>query len=223
VRVTDGNMWEDVMRQCNTGRVAAVYLAAAVAVLTLAAAAPAQAHHAMGGGTPATLAQGLLSGLAHPVIGIDHLAFVVAMGVAVGVAGLNLAIPLLFIAASALGVALHVQGLALPVAEPIVAASVLIVGAAVAWGGKLGSWAWLSLFAIAGLFHGYAFGESVVGAERTPLVAYLAGLVIVQGAIATGIALASRRSRAGAVAPRLAGAAVAGVGFAILAGQLLPA
>ena len=31
--------------------------------------APASAHHLMGGVTPVTFAQGLLSGLGHPVIG----------------------------------------------------------------------------------------------------------------------------------------------------------
>jgi hypothetical protein len=35
----------------------------------LLAAAPASAHHVMGGRTPSTFLEGLLSGLAHPVIG----------------------------------------------------------------------------------------------------------------------------------------------------------
>jgi urease accessory protein len=53
----------------------------ALALLILAATGGgAEAHHAMGGTTPQTLAQGLLSGLAHPVIGLDHLAFTLAAG-----------------------------------------------------------------------------------------------------------------------------------------------
>jgi urease accessory protein len=193
-----------------------------VLVLGLVAADPAQAHHVMGGRTPETFAQGLLSGLGHPVIGIDHLAFIVAMGLAVGVANLSLAIPLVFVAASALGVMLHVGDLPLPAAEVMVAASVLLAGAAIACGRRLWPAGWLALFAAAGLFHGYAFGESVVGAERAPIAAYLLGLVVVQAALATGVALLVRRASAQAVAPRLAGAAIAGAGFAILAGQLLP-
>jgi hypothetical protein len=50
------------------------------ALLVLSATAGASAHHPMGGTTPQTLWHGLLSGFGHPVIGLDHLAFVVAMG-----------------------------------------------------------------------------------------------------------------------------------------------
>ncbi|MEA3027257.1 MAG: urease accessory protein [Alphaproteobacteria bacterium] len=184
---------------------------------------PAEAHHMMGGGTPSTFMQGLLSGLGHPVIGLDHLAFIVAVGVAAGVAGLNLAVPALFIVASAIGVALHVRGVTLPVAETLVALSVVIAGAMIAWGRSLQVLVWAALFVVAGLVHGYAFGESIYGAEASPLAAYLLGLVIVQAAIATAVALVARRSAAAATEPRLAGAAIAGIGIAILAGQLLPA
>lgn len=190
--------------------------------LMVATGAPAEAHHMMGGRTPSTFMEGLLSGLGHPVIGLDHLAFIIAIGVAVGIAGLNLAIPALFIAASAVGVALHVGGLTLPGAELLVALSVLTAGALIAFGRAMRVSAWAALFVIGGLLHGYAFGESIYGAEASPLMAYLVGLVIVQAAIATGVALIARRSRAAAVEPRLAGAAIAGIGIAVLAGQFLP-
>jgi urease accessory protein len=186
---------------------------------------PAQAHHMMGGRTPSSFLEGLLSGLGHPVIGLDHLAFIVAMGVAVGVAGLNLAIPALFIAASAIGVALHVNGVTLPGAEILVAVSVLTVGAMIAGRSKQSlaqPWVWAALFVLAGLIHGYAFGESIYGAEASPLVAYLVGLIIVQAAVATAVALLARRSNASALEPRLAGAAIAGIGIAILVGQFMP-
>ena len=77
----------------------------AVAVLTfLSTTLSAFAHHVMDGATPATFVEGLLSGLGHPVIGPDHLAFLLAIGVAVGVGGPNLALPALFVVASAIGV-----------------------------------------------------------------------------------------------------------------------
>jgi urease accessory protein len=199
-----------------------VCLAAAALVLS---AAPAFAHHAMGGGLPSTFSQGLLSGLAHPVIGLDHLAFLIAVGVAVGVGGLSLALPVVFVAASAIGVALHVNGMNLPGAELIVASSVVIVGVLLARGRELPLAAWGALFGLAGVAHGYAYGESIFGAEPTPLGAYLAGLVIIQSVIAVGAAVLWRRSgvEMSTIAPRLAGAVVVGVGLAAVIGQLIPA
>jgi urease accessory protein len=198
---------------------------AAAGTLFISAARSAQAHHAMDGELPASLGQGLLSGLAHPVIGLDHLAFIVAAGLIAGAAGLGLAMPLVFVGASMLGVFLHLQALDLPAAELVIAASVLAAGVLLARGRTTGGRGlWLVLFVIAGLFHGYAYGESIVGAEATPLLAYLAGLFVVQAAIGSGAAvLASHRAwTAATLTPRLAGAVMAGIGLSALAGQLIP-
>lgn len=197
------------------------FLALAVLMLT---ALPASAHHVMGGEMPSTFGQGLLSGLGHPVIGLDHLAFLIAVGVAVGVGGLNLGLPVLFVAASAIGVGIHVGGFGLPGTELFVAASVVLIGALVASGRTLPLAAWAALFGLAGLAHGYAYGESIYGAEPTPLGAYLLGLVIIQSALSVGVAvlLRMRGQTVSAIAPRLAGAVVIGVGLAALIGQLIP-
>jgi urease accessory protein len=48
------------------------------------------------------------------------------------------------------------------------------------------------LFVAAGIFHGYAYGESIIGAETTPLVAYMAGFACIQYSVAVGIAWAVR-------------------------------
>jgi urease accessory protein len=189
----------------------------------LLASAPASAHHVMGGRTPSTFIEGLISGLAHPVIGPDHLAFLLAVGVVVGVGGLNLALPVVFVAAMAIGVMVHVNGVGLPDAEIIVALSVLLAGVLIAYGRALPVAIWGTLFAVAGLFHGYAFGESIFGAEAAPLGAYLLGLVAIQSAVIVGIAMVARRMGSGisAWAPRLAGALVVAVGAIALAGQLV--
>ncbi|TCT01577.1 HupE/UreJ family protein [Aquabacter spiritensis] len=195
----------------------------ALALLSLAAlAAPAHAHHMMDGELPGTFSQGLLSGLGHPVIGLDHLAFIVAAGLVAGAYGLSLALPVAFVGASMVGVLAHVAGVSLPGAELLVAASVLLIGVLLARGAALGTPVWAGLFAVAGLFHGYAYGESIFGAEATPLVAYLAGLFVIQSAIAVGVALAARGLAIAPLNARLAGAAVAGIGIAVLAGQILP-
>ncbi len=189
----------------------------------LLAALPANAHHPMDGAIPSNLAEGFLSGLGHPVIGIDHLAFLLAAGLVAAVFRLGLWLPAVFVAASIGGVALHVLGLDLPLAELVIGASVLGIGAALATAWAMRSTSvWAAGFAVAGLFHGHAYGESIIGAEATPLVAYLAGLALVQTAIGVGAAVAASRARwtAETLAPRLAGAAACGVAVTVLAGMI---
>lgn len=194
-----------------------------LAAMTLAV-NPAFAHHVMGGRTPATFLEGLISGLGHPIIGIDHLAFLVAVGVVVSVGGLSLLMPVIFVAASAVGVAMHAQGISIPAAEVVVASSVVLIGAIIARGHVIAALPCAGLFAAAGLFHGYAYGESIFGAENTPLGAYLLGLVIIQAAVAAGITVIVRRYGASAksITPRLTGAVVGGIGLAIIAQQFIP-
>jgi urease accessory protein len=198
---------------------------AAAAALLVATSVSASAHHLMGGKMPSSFTDGLLSGLGHPVIGIDHLAILTAVGLVTGIAGLSLAIPAVFVACSALGVALHVNAISIPASEAFVALTVILAGLLLALGRSIGLAKWTALFAAAGLLHGYAYGESIFGAEPTPLWAYLIGLVTIQTALTIAIALAARRMKldAGAVNARLAGAALAGIGLAVLAGQFVPA
>ncbi|ADZ70454.1 HupE/UreJ family protein [Polymorphum gilvum] len=192
-------------------------------VLATLAAAPASAHHMMDGEMPQTFVQGLLSGLGHPVIGIDHLAFVVAVGIAAGLLGRSLLLPAAFVVATVAGVVVHLQSVDLPLAELVIAASVLAVGALIVTGTALPRAGWAALFALAGLFHGYAYGESIVGAEPAPLYAYFLGFAVIQTAIASlAMLLTAPRAagQAGALMPRLVGAGVVGVGLSALSAQL---
>lgn len=193
--------------------------AAALFALSL----PAHAHHMMDGAMPNTFTQGFLSGVGHPIIGLDHLAFIVAVGLAVGVYGLNALVALAFVGASMLGVLAHVAGFNVPGAELLVAGSVLLVGVLLARGVTFTAPVWSALFALAGFFHGYAYGESIFGAEQTPVIAYLVGLFVIQSGISLGVAAVARQIAHAPLNARLAGAAVAGIGIAVLAGHILPA
>jgi len=187
---------------------------------------PAFAHHVMDGGLPATLAQGLLSGLGHPIIGLDHLAAVVAVGCIASVHAAGARLVVGYVAAMMAGVAVHLIGASLPGAELWVAASVVALGLVLATRRDLGTLAAFVVFAALGLLHAYALGESIYGAEPTPLVAYLAGLAIIQSAIAlAAISLArlATRRMAEAAPLRLIGAGIAGVGLAIVVQQVVPA
>jgi urease accessory protein len=202
------------------GRLALLFL-----LTMLAGVSPVWAHHLMGGTTPSTFLEGLLSGLGHPVVGLDHLAFLIALGVAVGIRGLNLLMPVLFVGMSAIGVALHLNGVTVPAAEFLVASSLLVVGAMIARGARPALSVWAGVFALAGLLHGYSYGESIFGAESTPLWAYLIGLAVIQTFLAIAIVVTVRTRTAFAVspAPPLAGAAIAGIGLAVMAGHFLSA
>lgn len=192
----------------------------AVASLPLLA-APALAHHPLGGSTPATFSEGLLSGIGHPILGFDHLAFVIAIGLIAATLRTRhaLVMPLAYLGAMAGGLLLHLGGVMLPAAEWVIMISVMVLGFLVARGRGLTPVALGGLFAIAGLFHGFAFAESILGAEPTPIVAYVIGLVATQYAIALaafGITRALTSSELG-VSPtgvRVAGGVVAGVGLA---------
>ncbi|MDA8870739.1 HupE/UreJ family protein [Rhizobiaceae bacterium] len=191
---------------------------AAFATASLAT-VPAFAHHPMGGETPETAVQGLLSGIGHPVLGLDHLAFIVAVGIAAVLAGSRFVLPLAFIALTLAGTGLHLMAVDLPLVEPVIALSVLAVGAMLASGRAFPVAAYAALFAVAGLFHGFAYGEAIFGAEATPLVAYLAGFGLTQYAIAVLVGTAViAASRASTVTPtaRLAGAVVMGMGLMIV-------
>lgn len=180
-------------------------------------AGPAFAHHPMGGEAPQTFAQGLLSGLAHPVIGVDHLAFVLLAGIAATVAGLGLAAPLAFIAATVAGTLLILAGVTLPGAEIAIALSVVLLGAVLISGREMARGVAFGGMALAGLFHGWAYGEAVIGSEPMPIAAYLLGFGLIQFAIAAGAAKATEAGLRAGYQPRIAAALLTGVGVAFMA------
>jgi urease accessory protein len=207
-----------------TARLQALMAAAAIALLSLAP--PAFAHHAMGGELPRTAWHGLLSGLGHPIVGVDHLAFVLAVGLMAYLAGRVVLLPMLFVAGTVLGCILHVQGYGLPAPEIAIALSVAIAAAVVASRARLPVGLLAPLLAVAGAFHGSAYGESIVGAEPAPLAAYLTGFGLIQGGLAVGSAVALRwvagRGYVGEAAVlRTAGAAIALAATFALVGVVL--
>lgn len=166
------------------------YLAATL----LLPAASSHAHHPMGGNTPETFLQGFLSGLGHPVIGADHLTFVLGLGVLAAMFSVRLAtLAGTFIAATVLGLCLYLQTQTLPAAEALVALSVLLMG-----GMMLSTKPLRLLLRVmlpgSGLLHGYAYGEAILGAETQQVIAYIAGFSLIQAAIAILGGLAYRHA-----------------------------
>ncbi|PSN14411.1 urease accessory protein UreJ [filamentous cyanobacterium CCT1] len=184
---------------------------------------PSLAHHPMGGRLPITFAEGFLSGLGHPVIGLDHLAFVVALGLLAAVSAWGIRIPVVFVLAAMVGTGLHLAEVTLPLAELVIAGSVLGFGLLLALKDRPQSAVVAGLAAIAGLFHGFAYGEAIFGAQTMPLVAYLAGFTVIQIAIAIAAFFVGRQltQRTNAVFVQRAGLVICGIGAAFLATTLL--
>jgi urease accessory protein len=185
---------------------------------------PAFAHHVMGGRMPATFAEGILSGLGHPVIGIDHFAAVVAIGCLAAAHRTGAALAIGFVLAMMAGVAIHLQAVTVPATEILVALSVIGLGVILLRHRDLPASGALALFVLVGLIHGYALGESIYGAERTPLAAYLIGLAVIQSVVALGaMSIARTLMHKDAMKLRLIGAGIAGIGLAVLMQQIIPA
>ena len=183
------------------------------------------AHHAMDYQMPQTFVQGLLSGFGHPIIGPDHLAFILAIGLIGTLFARGYLLPLAFVAATLAGCAIHLAAGNLPVVEPVVSGSVVLGGALLAFYRAIDVRAFAGFMALAGLFHGYAYGESIVGAETTPLAAYLIGFAVIQAAIALaayglGKALLAKRATA-AVGMRVFGGLIAVTGVYFFASALV--
>jgi urease accessory protein len=178
-----------------------------VALLLATASSAASAHAESGQAT------GLLTGLLHPVSGLDH---VLAM-VAVGLWGAQLGapaiwlLPVTFPMVMALGGVLGLLGMPLPGVELGIAASAILLGAVVMTERRPPLFAAVVLVGFFAVFHGHAHGTELPPGQSGLL--YSLGFVVATGCLhAIGIAIGSvHRWPAGRVALRIAGG---GVGLA---------
>ncbi|PJK31700.1 HupE/UreJ family protein [Minwuia thermotolerans] len=184
--------------------------------LCLLAAAPALAHEGGGAGG------GLVSGFLHPILGWDHVAAMVAVGLWGAFLGqpaiwqLPVVFPLVMVFGGILGIA----GVPVPQVETGIAASALILGVLIALAAKPPLWmAWIvvGLFAI---FHGHAHGTELP--EATSAVTYSIGFVVGTGLmhlVGIGFGLLARWPE-GRIAVRAGGGVIALAGLGFLTGTL---
>jgi urease accessory protein len=195
-------------------------------ILLLASAQQAQAHHLMSGKLPTNFWEGLITGLAHPIIGLDHFAFIVAIGLLAATKGQGILLPFAFLFAALIGSGLHLLGFSFPALELYVSASVVIFGILLAMKHSPNLGLMIVLGSLAGVFHGYAYAEAIFGAEMTPLLAYLVGFTLIQLGIALlaflgGRIVLNQVIEQPALPLRFAGFTVAGAGVAFLGSQIL--
>jgi len=152
---------------------AAALLAGAAATLGLLAVLPAQAHHLIDLGAMApTPLNGLLSGLAHPVIGPDHLLFLLSLTLVALRRPLTWVVTLLGV--GLLGSAAGLLWPAAPGADVLVSLSLVVEALVILE--RLPAALLLPSMAL----HGYVLSAAVLGWTSMPIASYLLGLLVSQ-------------------------------------------
>jgi len=193
-------------------------LPVSAAGLLLLTAAPASAHHLMElfhQQQPTPLA-GLLSGLGHPLLGPDHLLFLLALAL-VGLQRSSRWM-LSLLAVGLLGSLVGLMTPQLPGAELLVALTLVVEGLVVV--GRLPAALLVPSFAL----HGYVLSAAVIGWEPTAIGAYLVGLLLSQGTLLL-LSLGVMRQTAMALAPStrlLLAGSLMGIGAAFSWSLLVP-
>ena len=148
---------------------------------------------------------GLMAGLTHPLVGLDHLLAMIAAGIWAGQLGGRAVwlIPLTFVSIMAAAATLASFGLLLPLMEPAIACSVLVLGLLIAGSVRLPTSVCALLVSLFAVFHGYAHGLELPQAA-SPIL-YGAGFVLATALLhGLGIGFA-RNSRQHKMLQRIAG------------------
>lgn len=131
---------------------------------------PAGAHHPFEGVQDLSFPQGLMSGFAHPVLGIDHFLFLLSIGL-IGRLSFAKWIPSLLFCG--------LVGAVISQAVPVIDGLEFFMGLSLVASAfvSLGRLTPLIMFPLI-LCHGYLLGQVMIGVEPTPLSAYFLGMII---------------------------------------------
>jgi urease accessory protein len=183
-----------------------------VPLLLVLFALPAAAHHPLGmaEGAPITPLFGLLSGLGHPLLGIDHLLFLVSIAF-IGLTSLRRwLVPLLAVglAGSLFAQSLHLA--VLPGGMEVIVALSLVASGLVSLGLMPPPMLVPMMF-----LHGVVLGSQIVGSEPTPILLYFIGLFISQSLLLLGSCWLARLLQATLTAQAKAFLAFAWIGIGL--------
>ncbi|MBE1292770.1 MAG: Ni/Fe hydrogenase [Rhodobacteraceae bacterium] len=176
---------------------------------------PALAHGEVGYGG------GFVAGFTHPILGWDHVAAMVAVGLWGAFLGTPAIwiLPVVFPLVMALGAVLGILGTPVPAIETGIALSAVVLGGMIAFAVKAPIWVAAVIVGAFAIFHGYAHGTELPGSVNA--FAYAAGFVISTGilhliGIAFGLLI---KWPAGRMAVRGAGGLISLAGVAFLTGM----
>ncbi|WP_428525563.1 HupE/UreJ family protein [Roseibium sp.] len=185
-------------------------------LVSLSLAAPALAHtgHGYGGG--------FISGFAHPILGWDHVAAMVAVGLwgaFLGAPSIWI-LPIVFPLVMAFGAVLGILGVPIPAVETGIALSAVVLGLMIALAVRAPIWVSAVLVGLFAIFHGYAHGTELPASAN--VFAYAIGFVLATGmlhmiGIAFGLLV---KWPAGRIAVRSAGGVISLAGVAFLMGAV---
>ncbi|MEH2467153.1 HupE/UreJ family protein [Nostoc sp.] len=122
--------------------------------------------------------EGFLWGLADPVIGLDRLTCIVAIGLLSSVFVRGAVIAGCFVLAAVLGIVIHFFQLNLLGTEIAIAISTIVFGTMLMMPNQPNFMVLALVSVSAGLFQGYADAESIIGAGMMSLVAYILGITL---------------------------------------------
>jgi len=171
---------------------------------------------------------GLLSGMKHPVSGLDHIVAMVAVGIwgaFIGGRAMWL-LPVVFPVVMAFGGGLGVLAVQLPgietakVIETGIAVSAITLGAMVALAARPPLWVAAVIVGFFAIFHGYAHGAELPAAANA--LTYAVGFVVVTGLLhlcGIGVGLLVHWPW-GRIAVRAGGGVIAGIGVGFLFGLI---
>ena len=169
------------------------------------------------------IAGGFVAGVKHPLLGLDH---VVAM-VAVGIWGSQLGqpaiwiLPVTFPMVMSVGGILGGLGVPIPGIEIGIALSAIVLGCMIALAARPPLWVAAVLVGIFAIFHGYAHGAEVPDSANA--IAFAAGFVIATGSLhAFGISIGvANKWRRGGHVLRVIGSGIAACGIYVLSTHLV--
>lgn len=175
--------------------------------------------HAHGGDLGDAHGAGFWAGLVHPVLGLDHLTAMVAVGIWGAVSSHRAWVaPLAFANMLLVGAMLALSGIVVPMVEPLVAATLLALGLLVATRARLPDWVAVTIAGTFALLHGMAHGSELAGAASNfTVVETLCGVVAATVMLhASGLGLGWWMRGRSLIWSRAAGAVVALAGGVLL-------
>lgn len=188
------------------------YLSAGLVVLL--GATPALAHTGHGS------VSGLVAGLTHPILGIDHLLAILSVGIWSAMSAQrddrnSFWLPgLTFIVAMLAGAAIAFSGISVPAVETGIAVSVLLIGLMIAMPLTCKDSVGLGLIFVFAILHGHAHGSEAIGTITSYMTGFgvTTALLLLAGSL-VGMAIHNRNSLAATIGSAVA---VAGAAMAVI-------